>query len=42
MVEIFLFWAVVLLLVLVTGGVIYLTLADWRDRQRAKDQERRR
>lgn len=28
------------LLVLVTGGVVYLTAADWRDRRRRKrDQE---
>ncbi|HIK33837.1 MAG TPA: hypothetical protein IGS17_07140 [Oscillatoriales cyanobacterium M59_W2019_021] len=33
------------LLVTVTGGVIYLTLADWRDRRRqdnAKREERRK
>ncbi|MCS6814973.1 MAG: hypothetical protein NZ772_15570 [Cyanobacteria bacterium] len=28
------------LLVIVTGGVAYLTLADWRDRRR-QDNERR-
>ena len=28
------------LLVIVTGGVVYLTLADWRDRRR-QEQERR-
>jgi hypothetical protein len=33
------------LLVTVTGGVIYLTLADWRDRRRQdneKQQQKRR
>lgn len=30
----------VLLLVIVTGGVVYLTAVDWRDRRRRKrDQE---
>jgi hypothetical protein len=28
------------LLVTVTGGVVYLTLTDWRDRRR-RDQEKR-
>lgn len=28
------------LLVGVTGGVIYLTLADWRDRRRRQDETR--
>jgi CHASE3 domain sensor protein len=28
------------LLVTVTGGIVYLTLADWRDRRR-QDQEKR-
>ena len=27
------------LLVLVTGGVIYLTLADWRDRRRQDNEK---
>ena len=27
----------VVLLVGVTGGVVYLTLADWRDRRRLED-----
>lgn len=32
-----------LLLLVVTGGIIYLTAADWRDRRRQKrDQEARR
>ncbi|MEH1850400.1 hypothetical protein [Nostoc sp.] len=30
----------VLLLVVVTGGIGYLTLADWRDRRR-RDEEKR-
>ena len=30
----------VVLLVGVTGGVIYLTLADWRDRRRLEDETR--
>lgn len=30
----------VLLLVVVTGGVGYLTLADWRDRRRQDDEKR--
>ncbi len=29
-----------LLLIIVSGGVIYLTLAEWRDRRR-QDQEKR-
>ncbi|MBE9197758.1 MULTISPECIES: hypothetical protein [unclassified Nodularia (in: cyanobacteria)] len=29
-----------LLLVSVTGGVGYLTLADWRDRRRREDEKR--
>ncbi|MDP5338398.1 hypothetical protein [Nodularia sp. UHCC 0506] len=29
-----------LLLVAVTGGVGYLTLADWRDRRRREDEKR--
>jgi hypothetical protein len=32
--------AVLGMLVLVTGGVAYLTLAEWRDRRR-KDNEKR-
>lgn len=32
--------AVLLLLVMVTGGIVYLTLAEWRDRRRL-DQEKR-
>lgn len=27
------------LMVIVTGGVIYLTAADWRDRRRQQDQD---
>jgi len=42
MLESLLFWAIILLLVLVTGGVIYLTIADWRDRSRAKNSAKRR
>ncbi|MBD2419855.1 hypothetical protein H6G54_19515 [Anabaena cylindrica FACHB-243] len=30
----------VVLLVSVTGGVVYLTLADWRDRRRREDEAR--
>ena len=30
----------VALLVGVTGGVVYLTLADWRDRRRLEDETR--
>ncbi len=30
----------VVLLVAVTGGVVYLTLADWRDRRRQQDETR--
>jgi hypothetical protein len=30
----------VVLLVAVTGGVVYLTLADWRDRRRLQDEAR--
>ncbi|MCW9683299.1 hypothetical protein FJR41_021305 [Dolichospermum planctonicum UHCC 0167] len=30
----------VVLLVGVTGGVVYLTLADWRDRRRLEDETR--
>lgn len=30
----------VLLLVVVTGGVGYLTLADWRDRRRQENEKR--
>jgi CHASE3 domain sensor protein len=30
----------VVLLVGVTGGVVYLTLADWRDRRRFEDETR--
>ncbi|MBD2195580.1 MULTISPECIES: hypothetical protein [Calothrix] len=30
----------ILLLVLVTGGVGYLTLADWRDRRRQENEKR--
>lgn len=30
----------VVLLVGVTGGVVYLTLADWRDRRRREDENR--
>ncbi|QSV73056.1 MULTISPECIES: hypothetical protein [Aphanizomenon] len=29
-----------LLLVGVTGGVVYLTLSDWRDRRRLEDETR--
>ena len=29
-----------MLLVGVTGGVVYLTLADWRDRRRREDETR--
>ncbi|AHJ29408.1 hypothetical protein PN465_15000 [Nodularia spumigena CS-584] len=29
-----------MLLVAVTGGVGYLTLADWRDRRRREDEKR--
>lgn len=32
--------AALVLLVTVTGGVIYLTLADWRDRRR-QDRDKR-
>jgi hypothetical protein len=32
----------VLLLLTVTGGVIYLTLADWRDRRRRTQDEKSR
>ncbi|MBD1216116.1 hypothetical protein RI030_00805 [Aphanizomenon flos-aquae NRERC-008] len=30
----------VVLLIGVTGGVVYLTLADWRDRRRLEDETR--
>ncbi|HYW20145.1 MAG TPA: hypothetical protein VE956_12690 [Nodularia sp. (in: cyanobacteria)] len=30
----------IVLLVSVTGGVGYLTLADWRDRRRREDEKR--
>ncbi|WP_168493158.1 MULTISPECIES: hypothetical protein [unclassified Anabaena] len=30
----------IVLLVGVTGGVVYLTLADWRDRRRLEDETR--
>jgi CHASE3 domain sensor protein len=30
----------IVLLVGVTGGVVYLTLADWRDRRRREDETR--
>ncbi len=30
----------VVLLLGVTGGVVYLTLADWRDRRRFEDETR--
>ncbi len=30
----------IVLLLGVTGGVIYLTLADWRDRRRQQDESR--
>ncbi|MBD2139068.1 hypothetical protein H6F32_16160 [Anabaena sp. FACHB-1237] len=30
----------IVLLVGVTGGVVYLTLADWRDRRRQQDETR--
>jgi CHASE3 domain sensor protein len=30
----------IVLLVGVTGGVVYLTLADWRDRRRQEDETR--
>ena len=29
------------LLVTVTGGVVYLTLADWRDRRRQEQEKRK-
>ncbi len=32
--------AVIALLVIVTGGVLYLTLADWRDRRRLENEKR--
>ncbi|MFB2894731.1 hypothetical protein ACE1CI_17620 [Aerosakkonemataceae cyanobacterium BLCC-F50] len=32
--------AALVLLVTVTGGVIYLTLADWRDRRRQDSDKR--
>lgn len=38
-------WTVVGLLVTVTGGVVYLTVSDWRDRrqfEREKRESRRR
>jgi uncharacterized membrane protein YidH (DUF202 family) len=31
-----LFWTVVVLLVLVTGGIAYLTFLNWQDSQRAQ------
>ncbi|WP_281067931.1 hypothetical protein [Anthocerotibacter panamensis] len=42
MLESILFMAIVVLLVLVTGGVAYLTIASWRDNRRAKNASRRR
>jgi hypothetical protein len=30
------------LMVIVTGGVAYLTLADWNDRRRRENEKRRR
>jgi hypothetical protein len=35
-----LFLLAVVLLLAVTGGVGYLTLADWRDRRRRDDEKR--
>jgi hypothetical protein len=35
-----LFLLAVMLLLAVTGGVGYLTLADWRDRRRRDDEKR--
>ena len=32
--------SVIALLVIVTGGVLYLTLADWRDRRRLENEKR--
>lgn len=32
----------ILLLLTVTGGVVYLTLADWRDRRRRVNDEKGR
>jgi hypothetical protein len=32
--------SVIALLLIVTGGVIYLTLADWRDRRRLENEKR--
>jgi hypothetical protein len=34
--------AVVVLLVTVTGGIIYLTAAEWRDRRRQEREKRGR
>jgi hypothetical protein len=33
-------WAAFALLVLVTGGVVYLTLVDWNDRRKRQNEER--
>lgn len=33
-------WAAFALLVLVTGGVVYLTLVDWNDRRKRQKEER--
>jgi hypothetical protein len=32
--------SVIALLLIVTGGVVYLTLADWRDRRRLDNEKR--
>lgn len=32
--------SVIALLLIVTGGVVYLTLADWRDRRRLENEKR--
>jgi CHASE3 domain sensor protein len=32
--------SVIVLLLIVTGGVVYLTLADWRDRRRLENEKR--
>jgi hypothetical protein len=30
------------LMILITGGVLYLTLAEWRDRRRQESEKRRK
>ncbi|MCG9893353.1 MAG: hypothetical protein MH252_20050 [Thermosynechococcaceae cyanobacterium MS004] len=32
--------SVLALLLIVTGGIVYLTLADWRDRRRLENEKR--